>query len=161
MCVDDLGKLREEEEPDAKSEFRLVSAISSEPTAICQARQYLQAELYLVPVGDDFNVLSCSDLAELAPVSALCWREMWASGTGRQRALLHPWGSGGMSWANISQGPQPGSSQDGLCLFASLWHLQHKVHSVNRSTVNICGVESETMCPQHVEILGYNSFSGR
>ena len=34
-----------------------------------QGHQYLQAEFYPVPVGDTFNVLFCSDLAELVPVS--------------------------------------------------------------------------------------------
>lgn len=66
-----------------------------------------------------------------------------------------------MSWTSISQGLQTGPAQDGLCPFASLWHLQHKVHSVNQSTVNICGVESEIICPQHVETLGYSSSTGR
>ena len=52
-----------------------------------QGHQYLQAEFYPGPVGDTFNVLFCSDLAELA---ASFWRETWAQGTGRQRVLLHP-----------------------------------------------------------------------
>lgn len=57
MYVDDLGKFRGEK--DATSEFQLVCAISSEPADLYQALPYLQAEFYLIPVGDTFNVQSC------------------------------------------------------------------------------------------------------
>lgn len=58
--------------------------------------------------------------------------------------------------ASSGQGPHTGSSEDWLCPFASLCHLQHKVRSVTQSTVNICGVELKNIRPQRVEIQGTN-----
>lgn len=154
MYMDDLGKLTGKEEIDVKSESQLLRAISSEPTDIHQAGP--------IPAGwarlrSRALRLQCTVLLRPcrtgSPAPFCTWVEREVGpGPWETESSLAPLGKGGLPSANISQGPPTGSSEDGPCPFASLRHLEHKVRSVNQSTVNICGAESKTICPQRVVI---------